>query len=267
MEQTNVAQTLRSVARSLPLVGRGYRWLSRKKASWRFRREYRQFEMLSRRVPPRFSLTWEDRYPCLEDRTATTSFDHHYIYHTAWAARVLARLKPEFHVDISSTLYFCGIVSAFLPVRFYDYRPADLRLGNLKTARGDLLNLPFDNRSLPSVSCLHVVEHVGLGRYGDPLDPEGDLRSMAELQRVIAPGGHLIFAIPVGRPRIHFNAHRIYAYHQIIEAFSELRLCQFSLIADDPTEGMVENASAELVGLQSYGCGCFLFQRPEEDRS
>lgn len=256
-------RVLKGVVQRLPVAGSAYRWLGQQKASWEFRREFQQFERLSQDMPSRFRLTWADRYPCLQDRTATTTFDHHYIYHTAWAARVLARLKPEYHVDISSTLYFCGILSAFLPVRFYDYRPADLKLSNLQSAQADLMQLHFPSLSLPSLSCLHVAEHVGLGRYGDPLDPRGDLKAMAELQRVIAPGGYLVFAIPVGRPRIQFNAHRIYAFGQIVEAFSELRLREFSLIADDPAAGLIENAPADLVDAQAYGCGCFLFQRPK----
>jgi len=47
---------------------------------------------------------------------------------------------------------------------------------------------------------MNVVEHVGLGRYGEPLDPEGDIKAMRELRRVLAPGGSLLFVVPVGRP-------------------------------------------------------------------
>jgi hypothetical protein len=68
----------------------------------------------------RFSIRWEDRRPRLEDRTAFTSFDRHYIYHPAWAARILARTKPFDHTDVGSTLHFCTVLSAFIPVRFYD---------------------------------------------------------------------------------------------------------------------------------------------------
>jgi hypothetical protein len=66
---------------------------------------------------------------------------------------------------------------------------------------------------------MHVVEHVGLGSYGDSLDPNGDLKAMSELKRVLSINGNLLFVVPVGKPRVMFNAHRIYSYEQIIECF------------------------------------------------
>jgi len=211
----------------------------------------------------RFPVLWRDRYPCLDDNTPTTGFDRHYVYHPAWAARILARTMPPYHVDISSTLHFCSIVSAFVPVRFYDYRPVRLDLENLETGVADLLSLPFEDKSLPSLSCMHVVEHVGLGRYGDPLDPDGDLKSAAELKRVLGDGGSLIFVVPVGKPRIHFNAHRVYSYGQVVDCFAGLDLREFALVPDDPKEGgIILNAPRDVADSQMYGCGCFWFQRP-----
>jgi hypothetical protein len=107
---------------------------------------------------------------------------------------------------------------------------------------------------------MHVIEHVGLGRYGDRLDPAGDLKAAGELQRVIAKGGQLIMVAPVGRPRIMFNAHRIYSYEQVVEMFSTLELREFSLIPDGTTEPeFIVNASPERVRSQSCACGCFWF--------
>ena len=189
-----------------------------------------------------------------------TSFDTHYIYHPAWAARILAKNKPTLHIDISSTLYFSTIVSAFLPVHFYDYRPAHITLSDLSSEKADLLNLPFKTGSVMSISCMHVIEHIGLGRYGEPLDPNGDIRSMMELQRVTALGGTILFVVPIGKPRVVYNAHRIYSYEMILEYFSDCALKEFSLIPDDAiTRGILSNASAAEADKQSYGCGCFWF--------
>ena len=79
---------------------------------------------------------------------------------------------------------------------------------------------------------MHVVEHIGLGRYGDPLDATGDLKAMKELARVVAPGGTLLLVCPVGRPRVVFNAHRIYSVEQISASFPEFALAEFALISD-----------------------------------
>ena len=207
----------------------------------------------------RFSAHTKDIYPCLKDKITNTPFDHHYTYHPAWAARILAQTKPEYHVDISSILSFSTIVSAFVPIKFYDYRPADLKLNSLESGFADLKKLNFPNDSVPSLSCMHTIEHIGLGRYGDEIDPKGDIKSIDELKRVLKPGGDLLFVTPVGKPKIEFNAHRIYSYEQIIEYFSPLQLKEFSLIPD--TGGLIRNADPALVKEQSYGCGCFWLKK------
>jgi hypothetical protein len=200
-----------------------------------------------------------DAYPCLNDRIVNTPFDQHYTYHPAWAARILAGTKPEQHVDISSILHFGTMLSAFIPVKFYDYRPAKLQLSNYESGFADLQQLPFTDGEIVSLSCMHTVEHIGLGRYGDALDPDGDIKAIEEMKRVMKAGGDLLFVTPVGRSRIEFNAHRIYSYEQILEYFSPFTLKEFSLIPD--SGGLIINADPSLVAQQQYGCGCFWFKK------
>lgn len=69
-----------------------------------------------------FNIMWNDRFPCVDENTANTYFDGHYLYHPAWAARILAQIKPDLHIDISSHLDFSTLLSAFIPVEFYDYK-------------------------------------------------------------------------------------------------------------------------------------------------
>lgn len=228
------------------------------KSYFNFYKHFRVFKNLSKEVVPRFEILWKDRYPCLKDNKSATSFDRHYVYHTAWAARVLAETKPCEHFDISSSLYFVSIVSAFVPIKFYDYRPPNLNLNNYSENHADLLALPFGDKSIKSISCMHVIEHIGLGRYGDPLDPEGDLKAISELKRVVAVGGTLLFVVPVGKPKIMFNAHRIYSFDQVLSYFSDLELMEFSLIPDGDS-GLIRNATKDMADRQTFGCGCFWF--------
>ncbi len=239
-----------------------YRFLRQITGYISFVGDFIKFRALSRNSSKRFPLSWDERYPCLLDKTDKTRFDSHYIYHPAWAARILAEQRPAEHLDISSSLQFSTLISAFIPVKFYDYRPAELSLSGFDSLAADLLALPFDDGTVQSLSCMHVVEHVGLGRYGDPLDPDGDLKAIDELKRVLAPGGSLLFVVPIGKPRVMFNAHRIYSYAQIAGYFAGLTLAEFSLVPDDPAcGGLIRNAAPQLADAQEYGCGCFWYRK------
>src|SRR3989344_2075621 len=226
-----------------------------------FLKDYSVFKKMSG-LNSRFVVLWKNRNPQLLDRVSETIFDPHYLYHPAWATRILASTKPKKHIDISSILSFSTALSAFMPVEFYDYRPANIKLDNLKVGKADLLSLPFTDDSVESLSCMHTIEHIGLGRYNDSLDPDGDVKAMIELKRVVAKNGDLLFVVPIGKPEIYFNGHRVYSYSQIISYFSEFKLMEFSLIPDKGREiGIIKNATPEQANDQKYGCGLFWFKK------
>ncbi len=204
-------------------------------------------------------MKFSDLYPCLYDNTATLGFDPHYTYHPAWAARILADTKPEKHIDISSAKNFVAVLSAFIPTEYYEFRPCGLNLSGLTSGQGDLNALPFADNSVASLSCMHVIEHIGLGRYGDPLDYDGDKKAAAELVRVMRQSGDLLIVLPIAdTPCICFNAHRIYSYRQVLEMFDSCELIQFSLI-----RGMqyIHNAKEADTAGSCYDCGCFHFRK------
>lgn len=172
-----------------------------------FRQEFEMFRSLPNHE--RLPIRCEDRYPCLNEPTPSRTFDWHCVCHTDWVAGVLARIHPEIHTDVSSPLYFGTLVSAIVPTTFCDSRPADVRLGGLETHVPDVTALPFADGSVWSLSCMHAVEHIGLGRYRDPIDQDGELAAISKLRRVLQPGGDLLSVVPVGSPRVMSNAHRI----------------------------------------------------------
>ncbi len=234
--------------------------LQRRQVEEDFRKEFDNF-LATKKGNSTSIIAWEDRYPCLNDKTVAIGFDRHYLYHTAWAARVVKQINPEKHIDVSSLVYFPALLSAFVPVAYYDFRKPELELSNLQAGQADLLALPFVSDSVHSLSCMHTIEHVGLGRYGDPLDYEGDLKAMQELKRVVAKEGNLLLVVPIGKNKICFNAHRIYSYEQIVNYFNGFNLVEFSLIEEEGTNGLLQNPTSEVIATQTYGCGCFWFKK------
>lgn len=199
--------------------------------------------------------------PKYGDNTSVTSFDRHYIYFPSWAIRKITSYNPSHHIDISSSLIFSTMVSAIVPTSFYDYRPADIDLPGLSVGRADLGALPFKSNSIESLSCMHVIEHIGLGRYGDEIDIHGDLKAMKELTRVLKKRGNLLVVVPVGSKAIYFNAHRVYSHSDIIEGFKDLKLLEFSLIKGSGKTGIIKNATSKMVAMESFACGCYWFTK------
>jgi SAM-dependent methyltransferase len=202
---------------------------------------------------------WSDTFPQLDDWLRTTPFDPHYFYQGNWLARRLALKAPSQHVDIGSSVLAIGVLSAFMPTIFVDYRPLQVRQSGLMPVGGDITHLPFADASLTSLSCLHVIEHIGLGRYGDPIDARGARRAALELQRVVAPGGTLYVSTPVGRERVCFNAHRVFSVTTILAMLPDLHLVEFSYV--DDVGVLHRNVSPYDVPALDYGCGFFEFSK------
>jgi hypothetical protein len=205
--------------------------------------------------PIRFGNT----FPCLHDRTPTTGFDRHYFFQDIWAFKKILASGAQTHVDVGSRVDFVGFLSAVTKVVFIDIRPLDAQLPNLESRKGSVLDLPYEDRTVDSLSCLHVAEHIGLGRYGDPLDPLGTKKACRELSRVLAPGGNLYFSLPVGRERLCFNGHRIHSPCRILEYFTDLDIVEFSGVTD--TGEYIRNIGFQEVEQAGYACGMFHFIR------
>ena len=215
-----------------------------------------EWKIYNKRAPTQ-QISFRDSYPCLADRVVATPFDPHYFFQAAWLARRLHEKRPSLHVDVGSSAMMINVLSANVKTVFVDYRPLRARLSNLSSLAGDIVRLPFQDGSITSLSCLHVLEHVGLGRYGDPINPDGSLLAAADLQRVLKPGGTLFLSVPVGRERVCFNAHRVFASDTIRNFFQELRLKAFSLV--DDAGRFNEEVQPETAAPLEYGCGLFEF--------
>ncbi len=229
---------------------------------WRSLGAYPRFFMDRRRYKRESGedLHWYHDNPQLLDRRDTTPFDRHYTYQDGWAAREICSRRPPMHVDVGSRISFVVGLAAFVPVTFIDLRPLEITFPGLETMRGSILDLPYEDASVASISSLHVAEHIGLGRYGDPLDPEGTVRAAIELERVVAPNGFLYFSVPVGRPHVAFNAHRVLDPRAVCGLFPNLVLDGFAGV-DDAGGFHLELTPSDLVD-SGWGCGLYRFTRP-----
>jgi ubiquinone/menaquinone biosynthesis C-methylase UbiE len=165
------------------------------------------------------------------------------------------------HIDIGSRIDgFIAHILPFCKVKYVDIRPLNSQISNLEFVQGSLLELPFESNSIESLSCLHVIEHIGLGRYGDEVDSEGYIKAAIELTRVLKPGGVFYFSTPVGEETLYFDAHRIFSPNTVLDLFKDLKFIEFNLI-DDLSHRIIKNASFEMANNCVFGCGLFIFTK------
>jgi predicted SAM-dependent methyltransferase len=220
-----------------------------------------------RNTLPSFNFKMEDAFPILTDlRSGAGTADGHYFHQDLWAARKIFQQHPIQHFDIGSRMDgFVAHLLVFMAVTVVDIRPIESDIAGLTFLQDDaseLARVPDD--SIGSLSTLHVAEHFGLGRYTDPIDPRACFRFMTSLQRVLAPAGRLYFSVPVGRERVEFNAHRVFAPETILNSFPELQLISFSYVGDDGR--MNENTDPLALPKSEMACGMFEFTKAAVSR-
>lgn len=191
----------------------------------KFLKEYKVY--LNHNENSNFRVAARYLYPCLTDRTALTPIEPTYFFQDTWAASKIFHLKPKHHYDVGSSVKTLGILAQFVPITMIDIRPIDLELENLLFKSGSVLDLPFEDDCIESLSSLCVVEHIGLGRYGDPVDPWGSEKAIEELKRVLKPGGNLLLSVPVDQEsRVYFNAHRTFTREHVLQLFKNMELIE-----------------------------------------
>lgn len=225
-----------------------------------FIRDYVRFYRLPE--DPRFPLKSLDTNPCMFDRfDQSGGKPRHYFHQDWWAAKKVFAAKVSEHFDFGSRIDgFVAHCAVFCKVEVFDIRPLQPLNENIHFVQGDITNLKtVPSASIASLSSLHVFEHLGLGRYGDPLGPQMLDRAAAEVVRVLAPGANFYFSVPVGIQRLEFNAHRIFAVNTVLALFKSLALVEFSCIDDEDNLNL--NANPHAYGDAEYSCGLFHFRK------
>lgn len=158
-----------------------------------------------------------------------------YFWQDLWGAKsVLRDIKPGVvHYDIGSRVdgFIAHLLSAGIEVCLIDVRPLDINCEGLDFICSDATKL--DNlraNSIDSISALCSIEHFGLGRYNDPIVPDGSFLAFKEIQRVVKVGGRVYISLPVGIDSVLFNEERIFKAQTVVESFDKMKLIEYSVM-------------------------------------
>lgn len=211
----------------------------------------------------RFALRIAGTRPMTADRLEPAGrHGGHYFWQDLFMARKVRELGISRVMDVGSRVdgYITSLL-ADLHVDYVDVRPIAIADPHFTSHIGSITQLPFPDASQACVSSLHVIEHIGLGRYGDPVDPLGWEKALRELVRVLAQDGTLLIGTPIGRERLIFDAHRVFDPQTIIDACTShgCRLVEFAAVDDGGD--LRQDISPGEASQFNYGCGLFVFRK------
>lgn len=244
---------LKSIVITLRALKNRYSFFTKVALMNNFFSDYKKYKSLDNNK--NFYLGRENLFPRIYDKTGTTSLDPVYFYQDTWCAKKIFTEKPSRHYDIASQAHLVGIISQFTPTTMVDIRPLSLSLQGLSFIKGDITNLPFKDNAIESLSSICVIEHIGLGRYGDALDAYGSEKATKELKRVLAVNGNLYVSVPIdSKNKIYFNAHRSFTRSYILQLFEGLLVKEEKYIYGNDMQDMYDSA-------KGFGTGLYHFQK------
>jgi SAM-dependent methyltransferase len=175
-------------------------------------------------------------YPVLRDRFEGNGKLGHYFYEDLATAQRVFENNPIKHVDVGSSVDgFVAHIATFREIEVFDIRPQNAQVKNIKFITADFMNISPDlHNYTDSLSSLNVIEHFGLGRYGDPIDVNGHLKGLDSMYKVLKPGGKFYFSTPIGPQRIEFDAHRVFNVEYLLKIFQpNYTIDRFSYVDDN----------------------------------
>lgn len=200
------------------------------------------------------------------------STKNEYFWQDLLVARRICQVQPLRHVDVGSRIDgFVAHVASFRAIEVFDIRPVNLLIPGVKFTQADLMSADSvatlcagNDGYCDSLSCLHAIEHFGLGRYGDPVDPLGYQHGIENLSKLLQPGGRLYLSTPIGSERVEFNANWVFDPHTILSAANAagLHLEELTVLDQQGSHEMVLRPSAEKLNelaREHYRLGIFHF--------
>ncbi|MDR3177471.1 MAG: DUF268 domain-containing protein [Campylobacteraceae bacterium] len=205
-------------------------------------------------------------YPCLTDRYLNSGITKgHYFHQDLLVARRIYANNPKLHIDIGSrTDGFVAHVASFRRISVIDIRPQVSNVVNISFIQQDIMSTLKENviHSCDSLSCLHALEHFGLGRYGDSINYNGHIMGLDNLYQMLKKNGKLYFSVPIGLQRIEFNAHRVFSVQYLLNQFEgRYNIDNFSFVDDNGD--LHENVLLLPSDIKdNFGClfGCGIFE-------
>jgi hypothetical protein len=194
---------------------------------------------------------------------ASGSASGHYFHQDLLVAQRVFENQPRRHVDIGSRIDgFVAHVASFREVEVFDIRPLHSSVRNIVFRRADLSepHWPFIDYC-DSISSLHAIEHIGLGRYGDPVCYRGHINALENIWRALHAGGKFYFSVPMGRQRVEYDGQRVFHLKYLLTLLDRYVVDSFSYVADDGS--LHENVQLGLTNIESnFGCeyGCAIFE-------
>lgn len=203
-------------------------------------------------------------YPILDDKYKEGgTAKGHYFHQDLLVAQKIYKVNPVRHVDIGSRIDgFIAHLATFREVEIIDIREVHSTTPNIKFLQANMIDMREElYESCESLSCLHALEHFGLGRYGDPIDYNGHKKGFQNMYNLLKPNGIFYFSVPIGEQRIEFNAHRVFSIYYLLDMFkNKFEIVSFSYVNDkgDLQKNII--LTKELIANNcncDYGCGIF----------
>lgn len=203
-------------------------------------------------------------FPILDERFKEGgSARGHYFHQDLLVAQRIFEINPATHLDIGSRVDgFVSHVASFRKIEVLDFRPTQAKVKNISFQTVDLMKTNDKLMNYcDSLSCLHALEHFGLGRYNDPIKYDGYLDGLESIYKILKPGGKFFLSVPIGKQRVEFNAHRVFSIRYLLGLFKDKYTIDYFSFVDDKGDlhKNIEMNNEEIDNNFNckYGCGIF----------
>ena len=202
-------------------------------------------------------------YPFLDDyHDDAGSIKNHLFHADLIVSQYIYENKPEKHLDVGSRIDgLVAHVASYRKIDVLDIRDISIKPHkNINYINSDIKKIT-NELSYYSVSSIGVIAHIGLGRYGDEIDPNGYKKAIQKICTITKKNGLIYIMVPVGNPGVEFNSHRVFDPKEMLTLFNDFncKLIKFHLVDDNGNLNL--DFDFRLATNYNFGGGIYVFKK------